>query len=96
MFFLLCHAADVAPDVGMLLLVFGRVVAAAVCWWCPSCHDSSSWVLLSHVILLALLGVAGGADLALLCVLLVNVVRGEPGSGGVGVLLIASFCWSCS
>ena len=31
-FFLLCHSADVAPDVCMLLSVFGHVVDAAVCW----------------------------------------------------------------
>ena len=44
------------------------------------------------VILLALLGVAGGADLALLCVLLVNVAIVVLGLGVVGVLLVVSFC----
>ena len=44
------------------------------------------------VMLLALLGVAGGADLALLCVLLVNVAIVVLGLGVVGVLLVVSFC----
>ena len=48
------------------------------------------------VLLLALLGVAGGADLALLCVLLVNVAIVVLGLGVVGVLLVVSFCWCCS
>ena len=44
------------------------------------------------VILLALPGVAGGADLALLGVLLVNVAIVVLGLGVVGLLLVVSFC----
>ena len=44
------------------------------------------------VILLDLLGVAGGAELALFCVLLVTVAIVVIGLGVVGVLLVVSCC----
>ena len=48
------------------------------------------------VLLLALLGVVGDADLALPGSLLVNVAIVVLGFGVVGVLLVVSFCWCCS
>ena len=49
-------------------------------------------VVVVPVFLLALLGLAGGADLALLGLLLVNVAMGVLGLGVVGLLLLVSFC----
>ena len=48
------------------------------------------------VLLMALLGVAGDADLALLGSLLVNVAIVVLGFGVLGVLLVVSFCCCCS
>ena len=48
------------------------------------------------VLLMALLGVAGDAGIALLGVSLVNVAIVVLGFGVLGVLLVVSFCWCCS
>ena len=48
------------------------------------------------VLLLALLGVAGDADVALLGVSHVNVAIVVLGVGVLGVLLVVSFCCCCS